>query len=186
MNPKKISNIIKHYKKLRQEHPDTWIEYCKNQEKLEDAIVYAALAENHLGKRNNHQKRRKKINLEKFAANLVDKKSEIQRANSFDELLIIVENCKISGIGPLTCYDTTQRIGAKIKLFPEHIYLHAGTKIGAEKLFGKRLKVKFIDKTDLPSPFQNVTLTLFSNFLLHDLLFQPNQLVDPCTLEPLS
>ncbi|MAY53073.1 hypothetical protein [uncultured Winogradskyella sp.] len=72
MNTKKIKNIIRHYKKLRQKHPDTWIEHCENQENLEDAIVYAALAENHLGKRNNHQKRRKKINLEKFAANLVD------------------------------------------------------------------------------------------------------------------
>lgn len=159
MNTKKIRNIIRHYKKLRQEHPDTWIEHCKNQKSLEDAIVYAALAENHLGKRNNHQKRREKINLEKFAANLVDKKTEIQKAKSFDGLLTIVENCKIKGIGPLTFYDTAQRIGAKIRLFPEHIYLHAGTKTGAEKLLGKRLKVKFINKTDLPSPFQNVHLT---------------------------
>ena len=105
------------YKKLRQEHPDTWIEHCKNQENLDDAIVYAALAENHLGKRNNHQRRLKKLNLEKFAANLVDKKSYIQKAKSFDELLIIVENCKISGVGSLACYDTTQRIGAKINFF---------------------------------------------------------------------
>ncbi len=159
MKPNKIRNIIKHYKKLREENPDTWIEHCKNQEKLDDAIVYAALAENHLGKRNNHQKRRKKLNLEKFAANLVDIKPEIQKAKSFDELLLIIENCKIKGIGPLTCYDTAQRIGAKIKLFPEHIYLHAGTKTGAEKLLGKRLNLKFINITDLPNPFQNENLT---------------------------
>ncbi|MGJ8667547.1 MAG: hypothetical protein ACSHW7_14345 [Patiriisocius sp.] len=144
---------------MREENPDTWIEHCKNQEKLDDAIVYAALAENHLGKRNNHQKRRKKLNLEKFAANLVDIKPEIQKAKSFDELLLIIENCKIKGIGPLTCYDTAQRIGAKIKLFPEHIYLHAGTKTGAEKLLGKRLNLKFINITDLPNPFQNENLT---------------------------
>ena len=78
---------------------------------------------------------------------------------SISSISAFVENCKIKGIGPLTCYDTAQRIGAKIRLFPEHIYLHAGTKTGAEKLLGKRLKVKFINKTDLPNPFHNANLT---------------------------
>jgi hypothetical protein len=159
MTPNKIRNIIKHYKKWKQKNLDTWVEHCKNQEKLEDAIIYAALAENHLGKRNNHQRRLKKLNLEKFAANLIDKKSDIQKAKSFDELLIIVENCKIKGIGKLACYDTAQRIGANIKLFPEYIYLHAGTKIGAEIILGRRLKEKFINRTDLPNPFHNENLT---------------------------
>jgi len=167
MNPNKIRNIIKHYKKLRQEHPDTWIEHCKNQEKLDDVIIYAALAENHLGKRNNHQRRLKKLNLEKFAANLIDKKFDIQKAKSFGQLLIIVENCKFKGIGPLACYDTTQRIGAKIGFYPEHIYLHAGTKIGAEKILGKPLKQKFINRTDLPNPFQNENL---NNAEIEDIL----------------
>jgi len=159
MNIKKIRNIINQYKNWRQENPDTWIEHCKNQEKLEGAILYAALAENHLGKRNSHQRRLKKLNLEKFAANLIDKKANIREAKSFEELLIIVEKSKITGIGELACYDTTQRIGANIGLFPEHIYLHAGTKIGAEKLLGKRIKVKFINRIDLPVPFHNESLT---------------------------
>ena len=115
--PEKIRNIIKHYKKWKQENPDTWIEHCKIQEKLDDAIIYTALAENHLRKRNNHQRRLKKLNLEKFAANLLDRKSEIQKGVLFDELLIIVENCKIKGIGKLACYDTVQRIGANINFF---------------------------------------------------------------------
>lgn len=167
MNPNKIRNIIKPYKGWKQENPDKWIEHCKSQEKLDDAIIYAALAENHLGKRNSHQKRLKKLNLEKFAANLIDKKDDVHKANSFDELLIIVETCKISGVGKLACYDTAQRIGAKIRLFPEHIYLHAGTKTGAEIILGRRLKEKFINRTDLPNPFQNENL---NNAEIEDIL----------------
>lgn len=167
MKTQKIINIIKHYKSWKQENSDTWVEHCKNQEKLVDAIAYAALAENHLGKRNGHQRRLKKINLEKFAGNLIEKEETIQKATSFDKLLKIVEECKINGIGKLACYDTAHRIGKKIGLHPEFIYLHAGTKKGAEKILGKRLSQKFIHRTELPNPFHNKNL---SNDEIEDIL----------------
>lgn len=159
MKEQKLKNIIVHYKKWRRENPDTWIDYCKNQDKLEDAIFYAALAENHLGRRNGHQRRLKKIILKKFAANLNDKKDEIQNSKTFDELLRIVENCKLKGIGELACYDTANRIGAKLGLTPDVIYLHAGTKKGAEKILGTRLTQKYLRKDELPIIFQNSDLT---------------------------
>lgn len=159
MKTQKLKNIISHYKKWKGENPDTWIEHCANQENLKNAIIYAALAENHLGKRNGHQRRLKKLHLEKFAAQLIDRIKDIKAAQSFDQLLKIVESCKIYGIGELACYDTANRIGAKLGLRPDLIYLHAGTKKGAEKLLGKRLKIKFLKKEDLPSPFQADELT---------------------------
>ena len=88
----------------------------------------------------------------------MDRKSEIQKGVLFDELLIIVENCKIKGIGKLACYDTVQRIGANINFFLNK-YLHAGTNTGAEIILGKRLEKKFINRTDLPNPFHNKNLT---------------------------
>jgi hypothetical protein len=40
----------------------------------------------------------------------------------------------IRGIGLLTIYDTTHRIGAYLKLSPEQVYLHAGVRVGAKAL----------------------------------------------------
>ncbi|GAB1856144.1 hypothetical protein MHTCC0001_09790 [Flavobacteriaceae bacterium MHTCC 0001] len=159
MKTQKLKNVISHYKRWRQDNPDTWIEHCKNQQNLEDAIMYAALAENHLGKRHPHQYRRKKLNLEKFAGKLIDKKDEIQDTKTFEELIIIVESCKVHDIGKLTIYNTADRIASKLGLAPEYIYLHSGTRIGAEKLLERRLKHKYIRKADLPSPFQDIDLS---------------------------
>ena len=155
----KLHNIIKHYKQWRDNNPDNCIEHCKQQDNLEEAILVAALSEGHLGKRHNHQRRINGLILEKFAANLVDKQQEIETAQSFDKLLQVVESCKIKGIGELTCYDTTTRIGARLGLKPDKIYLHAGTKKGAEKLLGKKIYNKSISKKDLPSPFREKDLS---------------------------
>ena len=38
------------------------------------------------------------------------------------------------GIGSLTVYDTATRIGAFLKLEPDRVYLHAGTRDGARAL----------------------------------------------------
>lgn len=159
MTSQKLKNIINHYRRWKGENPDTWVEHCVAQTDLKNTIIYAALAENHIGIRNIHQRRLKKLNLEKFAANLVDNIKKIEDALTFDELLKIVENCKIKGVGELACYDTANRIGAKLGLSPELIYLHAGTKKGAEKLLGKRLKGKSIRKTDLPDPLKGNDIT---------------------------
>jgi hypothetical protein len=159
MNTQKVKNIIKHYKNWITENSDTWVEHCVNQIKIEDVIIFAALAENHLGKRNGHQRRLKKLNLEKFASNLVDKKKEIQSTKSFDEILKITHSCKVKGVGELACYDTANRIGSKLGIIPEFIYLHAGTRKGAEKILNKKLHQKYIRKMDLPSPFQRADLT---------------------------
>jgi hypothetical protein len=40
----------------------------------------------------------------------------------------------IGGIGELTIYDTAHRIGAYLRLAPENVYLHAGTRQGAKAL----------------------------------------------------
>ncbi len=161
MNSQNTKNIIAEFKKLLVGKPDAWIEHCKDQNNLEDSIIYAALSENDLGKRNPHQRRLKKENLERFASNLIENIIEIQNSKTFDELLKVIENCKVKGIGVLACYDTATRIGAKLKLFPEFIYLHAGTKKGAENLLGKRLKKKYLRKDELPKIFQTRGLTPF-------------------------
>jgi hypothetical protein len=161
MNSQNNKNIIAEYKKWQAINPDKWIEHCIDQNNIQDSIIYAALSEDILGKRNPHQRRLKKENLERFASNLIDNIIEIQNSKTFDELLKVIENCKVKGVGVLACYDTATRIGAKLDLFPEVIYLHAGTKIGAQKLLGKRLRQKYLRIDELPKEFQKSSLTPF-------------------------
>lgn len=159
MNQKKLKDIILHYRKYRNESPETWFLHCEKQNSLEEAIYVAAVARNHEGKKNKHQWRLKNIDLEKFGVALVDKETEIRDCTSFDELLQKVQKYKTLGIGKLTVYDTAERIGTYLKIYPDKIYLHAGTKIGAEKILNKQLKGTYIHKEDLPEAFQIADLT---------------------------
>lgn len=153
--PKDLKSIITHYKKWRKENPDTWIAHCKGQKKLTFAIMFAALSENQQGKRNPHQYRLKKIVLERFAANLADRESAFKQARSFDEVLKLAEGAKVHGIGPLTVYDAAFRIGAYLNVYPDKVYLHAGTRTGAEKLLGMKIKARFLEIEDFPPAFAN-------------------------------
>jgi hypothetical protein len=158
MNEKKLHDIINHYKRYRKASPETWLLHCAQQNSLEEAIYVAAVARNHEGKKNKHQWRLKTIDLEKFAVQLVDKATEVGKSTSFDELLATIERFKTHGIGSLAVYDTAERIGAYMNIFPEKIYLHAGVKVGAEKIVGKRLQKKYLLKEEMPSIFQQADL----------------------------
>ncbi|MDR7127689.1 hypothetical protein J2X69_000017 [Algoriphagus sp. 4150] len=146
---------IDHFLESKSRNPDSWLIHCANQPNLRDAIAFAALAENHLGKRHPHQYRRQKTALEKFAGLLLGQSDGISKAESFHELLNIVGDCKVPDIGSLTFYDTATRIGAYLKIFPEKIYLHTGTRLGAEKLLGRKIKTATLERYELPAVFQN-------------------------------
>jgi hypothetical protein len=60
------------------------------------------------------------------------------------------------GIGTLTASDTALRIGGFLKLQPDRVYLHAGTKDGA-KLFGLGDRTS-ITAADLWVPFRRLRL----------------------------
>jgi hypothetical protein len=79
------------------------------------------------------------------------KLTDIANCESFDELLILVEaaTAKIRRFGELAAYDTALRIGAWLKLSPELVYLHAGTRMGAMRLGLGRGK-RYIALGDLP------------------------------------
>jgi hypothetical protein len=156
---KNLKNRIEEYIQNKSQHPDLWLGHCADQKKLSDAIVFSAMAENHLGKRHPHQYRRRKSTLESFSLLLLDQIERIRMTNSFHDLLTIVAECKVKDIGALTFYDTATRIGAYLKIYPEKVYLHTGTKQGAEKLLGKRLRSGVLERNELPEVFQDSRLS---------------------------
>ncbi|UVT18560.1 MAG: hypothetical protein H8K03_12055 [Nitrospira sp.] len=84
-------------------------------------------------KRHDHQRRIPAQSLATFAQRLLDHEPDIRACKSFSKLHDLLANLSkdIYRVGPLTVYDTATRIGAKRRLFPREVYLHAGTSQGA-------------------------------------------------------
>ncbi|WP_340201926.1 hypothetical protein [Ascidiimonas sp. W6] len=159
MNTVRIEEIINDYKRWRDVNPDSWIIHCKSQDSLEEAIECAARAKNHEGKKNPHQYRLRIKAIDAFVASLNEQKAAIAQVQTFKELLQIITKNTVKYIGPLAHYDTAVRIGAWLDLSPEYIYIHCGTKVGAERLLKRKIRTPFINISELPSPFLQARLT---------------------------
>jgi hypothetical protein len=89
--------------------------------------------------------------LEEARDNLLKNENVIEKCQDFDELHDLLERllAPITGIGELYVYDTALRIGAKLDMLPTKVYLHAGTRIGAQAL-GFHSKTKVLEVSQLP------------------------------------
>jgi hypothetical protein len=154
-----LNEIISSYRKSKTRDP--WVEFCESQKEILGAIRSAALAKDERGKTHNHQRRIKnpRITLESFYRNLESKKDDISNASDFEALLKIVEGCRVKGVSEVCCYDTANRIGNYLGIFPERIYLHAGSRVGAHRLLGTRIRSRSICVEDLPGALQKSSLT---------------------------
>ncbi len=88
------------------------------------------------GKRHPHQRRLPAHVLNATGRRLERAMTVLRRCRSFAALHEIIreEIGPIYGIGPLAVYDVATRIGARLRLEPELVYLHAGTSNGARAL----------------------------------------------------
>ena len=133
------------------------LEWFASQPTLADAVIQAGLAERPFGKRFNHQCRIRRGVLPECARRLDAELQRIKRAQTFHELFEIVESTigNIKWAGELLVYDTSLRIGAKLMLSPEKVYLHAGTREGARYL-GFEGTRRFLELHDLPLALQSL------------------------------
>jgi len=162
----RFKNIIKHYKNWKANNPDRCIENCINQAILANAVERAALSVDASGKKHRHQYRLQRQTLAAFANNLINNLHHISTVNDFEELIQLVRAAKILGIGELAVYDVAVRIGAYLNIWPEKIYLHAGTRVGTEALIGN-VKGETIEKDLLPADFRSPNLSCYE---LEDML----------------
>jgi hypothetical protein len=118
------------------------------------AIEYAALYKLPNGHRHPHSYRRKLKALEESYRRLRAIPGEMRKCSSFEALHDLIEReiRPICDIGALTVYDVATRIGARLGLEPEKVYLHSGTREGAKALgLGKRRKT--LEPAELPAEF---------------------------------
>lgn len=156
--------IINHYKK--HVSCDSVLNDTEKSTTIDDAIRLAANARDTRGHKHSHQRRINTDHLSKFCDRILLMKDEIKEVRSFYELFKIIQDCKVDNIGELCIYDTSHRIGAFLGIFPDAIYLHSGTKKGANEVLGKIKGIRVL-KNMLPAPFQRDDL---SNSEIEDIL----------------
>ena len=91
-------------------------------------------------------------------SNLLRAKGQLSGAADFEILFQVVKTniSPIRKIGELACYDIAHRIGAYLHIYPDDVYLHAGTRAGAKAL-GIKAKTNVIQVTALPPEFRRLT-----------------------------
>jgi hypothetical protein len=154
---KHFRDIVADYKKRYREAATKELRWFAIQSSLESAVSVAALAKGPSGKRLSHQRRIPETVLLESRRRLLDVLPEIEAVTTFEQLHEVVQNRigPIVGIGELTVYDTALRIGARLRLEPTVVFMHAGTRDGAKKL-GLDTARPFIPASELPREFHEL------------------------------
>lgn len=135
------------------------------------AIRRAALSIREDGRRHPHQNRIPGEVLQTCAKALIGQLPALEGSPRFYELLTQIEALyqPIRGAGELLAYDTADRLRHRLSLASEHlIYLHAGTRVGARRLFDGRLPrgdAWALMRHQIPEPLQ-----ILDNHELEDFL----------------
>lgn len=107
---------------------------CKNDEFIKsdtyEKCVYHAFYDKN-DKKYSHQRRIPKDKLDTYKGELLPLKKEVKNYRDFDSIYELFKNHKTNGIGELTIYDVSLRISQNYGIYPDKVYLHAGTKKGA-------------------------------------------------------
>ena len=101
---------------------------------------------------------------------LVELHDDLRRCSTFHALWALIrDNLKpIQGIGDLYIYDAALRIGAYLRLTPERVYLHAGTRIGARKsglLLRAGGRREWLESNELPATLRDLPPSDVENLL---------------------
>lgn len=120
---------------------------------LELAIHSAALATDSRRKRFGHQCRISASALGRAKAILSARAADVKENKSFHQLHSFLKRVlgDVRGLGELYFYDTALRLGAFLRLSPEFVYLHRGTRAGALAL-GLDASAEYLALSQLPAP----------------------------------
>jgi hypothetical protein len=107
---------------------------------------------------------------QKVASILLKLTAEIQSRRNFDDLHEFIKSkiWHIPFVGELYCYDTAFRIGISKDIYPDKIYLHAGTRKGAMSLGIYKKGKEVLEKSELLKKypeFKNMKAYQIEDFL---------------------
>jgi hypothetical protein len=153
----RLAGIVRHYETFVRQRKQEELDWFRNQPTLEANVKQAALSQGRDGKRLSHQWRIKARVLQEAKRALLAVLSDLRNCSNFDQLFSIVEEAlePVQGAGALYAYDVAERIGAKLRLEPEKVYLHAGAAVGAARL-GLDTSRRAIERSSLPTALQRI------------------------------
>jgi len=131
-----LARIVRHYREKFKPDAEAELDDFRDARSLADVLNRAGMAINSQGDKFPHQWRIKCDALPKARQALIAAAGRIRACHTFDSLIHIVSSTagQVNGIGDLYVYDTSLRIGSYLGLYPDTVYLHAGTKDGAKFL----------------------------------------------------
>lgn len=164
MTNKSLSQLVRIYKRKHGPRLAAYLGYFQTLDSIDDAIRFACHGKD--GKIHGHQHLVGKAKLEQARKKLQKCSDEIATIESFDDLLSLVEDRtgSIYRFGVLAVYDTTLRLGAYLDVWPEVVYLHAGTKKGYKAL-GVATKGGTVELEQLPMPIRSLEPYQAEDFL---------------------
>jgi hypothetical protein len=151
--------IVEHYRWGPRLKAMEELEYFAKLPSLEEAIDAVADARKENGALFNHQRHLDPSTVEGVRRVLRASREAIARTVSFDELISLLERLirDIPGAKEMFIYDAALRLGAYLKKLPQQVYLHRGTRVGAEALGIVVAERKSIRVDELPPPFSVLT-----------------------------
>ena len=155
----KLEKIVQHYIRTHRARAQREMKVFATQPSLTEAVKLAARCVDVLRAkegekivRHSHQRRIPRHCLMRAERSLLAVKGKLRASRDFDELHEQVSAAiGGGGIGALTIYDVTHRIGAYLKLSPKLVYLHAGTVKGARHI---GVRGQTVAKSALPREFR--------------------------------
>lgn len=158
----RLRRVVQHYIKECRAQARREMKVFANQAFLAKAIKLAAACTDVLiaedtGRivRHSHQRRIPRRCLRQAEKSLLAAESKLRASSNFNELHQQVSIAiKGGGIGALTIYDVAHRIGAYLKLYPNLVYLHAGTAEGARHI---GVRDQAVAKNALPKEFRTLS-----------------------------
>jgi hypothetical protein len=153
--PTTLAEIVSAYRREYQPGARAELVYYASLPSLREAVLRAARAERPNGKRHDHQTRIRRRALQQVQRVLGE--ATFRSFTNFQDLHEFLSAAigTIPGIGELMVYDTALRIGAKLGVEPQAVYLHRGTRNGAGAL-GLDTGRPFIALNEFPSALQSL------------------------------
>lgn len=147
-----IETVVERYVAECRDRMASEMKWYTQSASLRAAIERAARSIRQDGKKHSHQRRIPPTTLAAMGEALQHKSQELAGARDFEQLHFIVAKTaqNVKGIGDLAIYDIAHRVGAKLGLHPNLVYLHRGTKIGASYL---GIRGKKASPSDFPTIF---------------------------------
>lgn len=155
----KWETIIRSYKLKNRPNKQKELKWFRQQSSLETTIDLATKANDEDGKHYSHQRRIPRTAILEANKLLLEKHNALQECKSFHELWLLIRETlnSVRGIRELYIYDTAHRIGAFLNLFPDRVYLHRGTLVGAKAFGFVTKKQEWLNFEELPKSFSELS-----------------------------